>query len=73
MSQLDERRAVEEVFRRLTALFPDVPPGQVRATVDGVHARLSGPVRDYVPLLVERQSRDILSRITPHGRTAAAG
>lgn len=73
MSQQDERRAVEEVFRRLTALFPDVPPGEIRATVDGVHARLTGPVRDYVPLLVERQSRDILSSLQPQGPTAAAG
>jgi hypothetical protein len=72
MSQLDEQRAVDEVCRRLVARFPEVSPGQVRATVDAVHARLTGPVRDYVPLLVERESGQILATLNSTGPTAAA-
>ena len=72
MSHLDEHRAVDEVYRRLVARFPQVSPGQVRVTVDGVHARLTGPVRDYVPLLVERESRQILTALSSTGPTAAA-
>ena len=62
MSREDELRAVHEVYERLAARFPGVPMSRIQATVDEVHARLTGPVRDYVPLLVERQSRDILAR-----------
>jgi hypothetical protein len=72
MSQQDEHRAVDEVVRRLAARFPDLPPGRIRATVDAVHARLTGPVRDYVPLLVERECRDILATSHPDNPSAAA-
>jgi hypothetical protein len=35
----------------------------VRAVVQQVHARLDGPVRAYVPLLIEREAKETLSGI----------
>ena len=58
-----EEDAVEEVCQRLVVRFPTIPPATVRATVQEVHANLNGPVRNYVPLLVERGARDRLSAI----------
>ncbi len=40
--------------------------------VDAVHARLTGPVRDFVPLLVERESRDLLAGRHPDAGPRAA-
>jgi hypothetical protein len=47
----------------LLAQFPTVPMATVRAAVQEIHARLDGPVRDYVPLLVERAAKDTLRRL----------
>jgi hypothetical protein len=42
----------------------------VRATVERVHARFDGPVRDYVPLLVEREARAQLTAMGRRGEEA---
>jgi hypothetical protein len=42
----------------------------VRATVEQVHARFDGPVRDYVPLLVEREARAQLTAMGRRGEEA---
>jgi hypothetical protein len=60
MSGVDEAIALEHVREVLTARFPTVDPTTVKAVVHEVHASLDGPVRDYIPLLVERLSRDRL-------------
>jgi hypothetical protein len=72
MPQLDEREAVEQVLQRLTSRFPDVPAETVRRTVDKVHDELDGPVRDYVPLLVENAARSALDSVSGRGRTPSA-
>jgi len=64
MPQLDEREAVEQVLQRLTSRFPDLPAATVRETVDKVHDELDGPVRDYVPLLVENAARNALDSVS---------
>src|SRR5664279_1173688 len=53
MTKLDEREAVEQVCTRLTGRFPDVPVDEVRRMVHEVHDEIDGPVRAYVPVLVE--------------------
>jgi hypothetical protein len=63
MAGQDERQHLEDVCQRLSTRFPHVPKARVRATVDEVYARFDGPVRDYVPLLVERESRELLSAL----------
>jgi hypothetical protein len=70
MSKLDERQALEEVCQRLGTRFPHLPAAQVRATVEQVHARFDGPVRDYVPLLVEREARAQLTAMGRRGEEA---
>lgn len=56
-----ELEAVEAVCRRLSARFPDVPPETITRTVHEIHLGLSGPIRDYVPVLVEHMARDHLA------------
>ena len=70
MTGVDEAIALEHVREVLASRFPTLDPTTVESVVGEVHASLSGPVRDYVPLLVERASRDRLramaSRPSPH-------
>jgi hypothetical protein len=63
MGNIDEVEALERVYQRLVVRFPTVPVATVRATVQELHANLTGPVRDYVPLLVERGATERLSAI----------
>ena len=60
MSTIDEAHALEQVIDSLLAKFPSIDPAMVRAVVDEVHQTFDGPVRDYVPLLVQRASTDRL-------------
>lgn len=60
---MDEAAALEQVVAALVARFPSVDPATVRAVVDEVHHSFDGPVRDYVPLLVERAGRDRLREV----------
>jgi hypothetical protein len=53
--ELSEQTIIDQVADRLTRKYPTIPPDTVAAVVQGVHARFNGrPVREYVPLLVER-------------------
>jgi hypothetical protein len=53
--ELSEQTIIDEVTDRLTRKYPTIPPDTLTTVVQGVHARFNGrPVRDYVPLLVER-------------------
>ena len=61
MSEEDEVRAVAEVAQRLAASFPDVAPDVVQDTVHASHQRFAGsPIRDFVPVLVERAAKSSL-------------
>ena len=62
MSHVDEHQAIEQVCARLSARFPTVPAETVRRVVSETHQALDGPVRDYVPVLVERGARERLAR-----------
>jgi hypothetical protein len=53
-----EGEILAETVRDLGKRFPDVPDSVIAEHVHQAHARLTGaPVRDYVPVLVERQAR----------------
>ncbi len=55
MIELSEQQIIAGVADRLTTKYPTVSAEIVTAVVRGVHARFHGrPVREYVPLLVER-------------------
>jgi hypothetical protein len=60
--ELSEQTVIEEVADRLTRKYPTIPPDTLTAVVQDVHARFDGrPVREYVPLLVERFAGDELA------------
>lgn len=72
MSGVDEAVALEHVREMLSSKFPTLDPTTVKTVVLEVHASLEGPVREFVPLLVERASRDRL-RALASGASQAAG
>ena len=56
-----ESRAIEELLSRLRAAYPDVPAQTVAAAVQAAQAELADhPIRDFMPLLVERSARERL-------------
>ncbi len=55
MIELSEQQIIDGVADRLTRKYPSFSAKTVTAVVRDVHARFDGrPVREYVPLLVER-------------------
>lgn len=61
--KVDEDKAIGEVRERLSARFTGRSPAEVARVVDDVARGFStARVRDYIPVLVERISRDELSR-----------
>jgi hypothetical protein len=61
----NEWTAIQQVAGRLAESFPDLSPDKVTEVVHHVHARFDGrPVRDFVPLFVERGARRELGSAT---------
>jgi hypothetical protein len=57
----DEGRAFESVLQRLSERIPHVPTDVISGVVQAERLRLQErPVREFVPLLVERASADRL-------------
>jgi hypothetical protein len=65
MDRAAERKALAEVQVRLEKRFPDLHPDVVAAAVSLAHSELDGPVRDFVPVLVEHAARDRLAFAEP--------
>jgi hypothetical protein len=58
MADLSEQAALTHVEERLTSTYADLPPERVSAIVQKARARFDqSPIRDFVPLLVERRAR----------------
>ena len=56
-----ESRAIGEVVNRLRAAYPDLPAETVGTAVRAAQAELADhPIRDFVPVLVERAARERL-------------
>ena len=65
MIELSEQTIIEQVVQRLADRYPTVAPDAIAAVVARIHARFDGrPVRDYVPLFVERVARAELAGLT---------
>jgi hypothetical protein len=59
-----EWAAIEQIVVHLQRRFRSVAPDTVTVVVHGQHARFDGrPVRDFVPLLVERRSERVLDQL----------
>jgi ribosomal 50S subunit-associated protein YjgA (DUF615 family) len=53
------------VVERLVARFPDVAEDRVREIVRAAHEEFANrPIRDFVPVFVERAARNELGRLT---------
>lgn len=60
-SARDEQSRVTEVEARLRARFPHLPGDEVARAVLESHRELDdAPVRDFVPILVEKRARQLL-------------
>ena len=60
-----------EVQERLEERFRDLDPTVVAAAIRLAAAGITGPVRDFVPLLVERAARERLMRVRAGGAAAS--
>ena len=69
MITIDEHQALEQVRSRLVERFPQVPAETVHLTVQDVHSRFDGPVRDFVPILVEREAKARLAALVEQDRS----
>ena len=64
LTRLDRRGAGPDVRDRLQRKFSHVHASEVERTVDQAHSEFDGhPIRDFVPILVERAATDRLTRI----------
>jgi hypothetical protein len=67
--ELSEQTIIAQAADRLTSKYPTIPAETVTAVVRGVHARFDGrPVREFVPLLVERFAGQELTLLLLTGR-----
>jgi hypothetical protein len=59
---IDEHAVLNEVVERLVGRYPTLPPNTVNDVVHDLHADFDGaPIREFVPLLVERRAHIALS------------
>lgn len=64
-----EGAAMRRLMERLTQVFPEVPEAEISRAVEGRYHDFDGsPVRDFVPVLVERSVRQLLVSATPRHR-----
>ena len=56
---------IGEVAARLEGAYPSVPATTIRDVVCDLHSRFNGaPIREFVPLLVERMAHNALSELS---------
>jgi hypothetical protein len=63
MDPQTEATAMADVQARLAERFPTVAVEVVEAAVRVAHSAMTGPVRDFVPILVEHSARDRLAAL----------
>jgi hypothetical protein len=63
--ELSEQTIIDQLVDRLTQRFPAVPGDKVAEIVNARYARFKDrPIRDYIPLFVERGARTDLARMS---------
>jgi hypothetical protein len=64
-----ERDAVDAVAKRLKKKYPDLKGSHVEQIVESQYARLkNAPLRDYIAVLVEHGSKDVLGKEDKSGK-----
>jgi hypothetical protein len=62
--ELSEQTVIEQIVNRLRSNYPTVSESTVATVVHDVHARYEGrPLRDFVPLFVERNAKSALDEL----------
>jgi hypothetical protein len=62
--ELSEQTIIDQIVVRLSSRYPTISASTVSAVVHDIHARYEGrPLRDYVPLFVERHATSELDRL----------
>jgi hypothetical protein len=68
METFEEAQAMTEIIKRLRARYPEAGGRTVDEQVTEVHREFDGnPIRDFVPVLVEREAADRLARTYGRG------
>jgi hypothetical protein len=61
-AEAHEAREIDEVIQRLQDRFPDLQRDRIHAAVTDAHHAFDGkPIRDFVPVFVERAARAALA------------
>ena len=61
----EEDRAIREIVDRLAKNFPHIPSEEVDRAVQQARPEFEdSPIRDFVPLFIERNAKHHLSRAT---------
>lgn len=61
---MSEQTVIEQLVVRLTSRYPTISQSTVATVVRDVHSRFEGrPLRDFIPLLVERSALSELERL----------
>jgi hypothetical protein len=62
--ELSEQQIIEQLAQRLAGAYTQVEPDQIARVVNEEYSRFEGrPIRDYIPLFVERHSAARLSKL----------
>jgi hypothetical protein len=62
--ELSEQAIIDQIVTRLASRYPTIAASTVSTLVHDIHSRYDErPVRDFVPLLVERKAKAELSRL----------
>lgn len=65
MMPQEERALIDDVARRLAQKYAAIPAEQVSAVVRHAYSQFrSSPVRDFIPLLVQRRADDDLGELS---------
>jgi len=58
MDRSEENRAIHEVVERLAKQFPELPADEVETAINQTRPEFEqAPIRDFIPLFVERGAK----------------
>jgi hypothetical protein len=61
---LSEQTVIDQLVVRLTSRYPAISESTVSMVVRDIHAKYDGrPLRDFIPLFVERNAKNELERL----------
>ena len=64
MIELSEQQVIDQLAQRLVGVYTAVEADQISRLVDEEYSRFDGrPIRDFIPLFVERSVSDRLSKL----------